>query len=309
LAQGFSIGGEYSGVMIYLGESAPENRRGFITSFAAVGANMGFLLATLSYIALKLTFDVQTLNNWGWRLPFVLAGLPGAIFLYYRFKLSETQVYAQLQTAKQIEKNPLITALRRAPRQLCKVFGLTCMSASFYYVFFGYMPYYLEQYCGVPLKHALILQCLLLIAMLFLVPLGGLCGDYFTRKKMIVWTTASVVVFSLPCFYLLQRHAPLAIIASVSIAAVLSSLDQGNVLSAIVENFPENVRYSGLALSYNLGNAVFGGTTPFVTSVLVEKGGPLMPGYYLMIMAAISLFTATTLLNNNRVEGILMENA
>ena len=91
LVQGLSIGGEYSGVMIYLAESAPANRRGFITSFAAFGANLGFLLATLLYLLLHLFATADTIRDWAWRLPFILAGLPGSIVIYYRFQLTETQ--------------------------------------------------------------------------------------------------------------------------------------------------------------------------------------------------------------------------
>jgi MHS family proline/betaine transporter-like MFS transporter len=77
LAQGFSIGGEYSGALIYLTESADPKKRGFTTSFAAVGANIGFLLATLSFILLKMFCSSQALHDWCWRLPFIFTGLPG----------------------------------------------------------------------------------------------------------------------------------------------------------------------------------------------------------------------------------------
>lgn len=303
LLQGMAIGGEYSGIMIYLAESSPMKKRGFITSFAAVGANIGFLFATLSFILLKAFFSDMAINRWAFRLPFIMTGIPSAFFIYYRLKLSETQVYNKLKHACCIKKNPFFVALNHAPRQLLKVFGLTCMSASFYYIFFGYMPNYLAQYIGIPLDQGLIMQCILLIAMLFFVPLAGICGDYFTRKKMIMFTTLGVMVFSLPCFYLFQLHSLLAIIASLSIATLLSSLDQGNVLTAVVENCPENIRYSTMAFSYNLGNALFGGTAPIVTSILIEKLGLLMPAYYLILMAAISLVTASTLLSNNQHEG------
>jgi MHS family proline/betaine transporter-like MFS transporter len=302
LLQGIAIGGEYSGVMIYLAESSPENRRGFMTSFAAVGANIGFLFATLSFMLLKLFFSEEQISDWAWRIPFIITGLPGALFLYYRFKLKETHVYTELKRRNHIEKNPFSISLRYAPRQLLKILGLTCMSASFYYIFFGYMPYYLEQYIGVPLNDALIMQSILLIAMLFLIPIGGLCGDFFTRKKMIIFVTLGVIIFSLPCFYLFQLHSSFAIMLSLSIATMLSSFDQGNMVTAIVENSPLNIRYSTLAFSYNLGNALFGGTAPIITSLLIKRYGSLMPAYYLIAMATISLIAASTLLGNNKLE-------
>ncbi len=97
LIQGLSIGGEYSGTMIYLAESAPRNKRGFVTSFAAIGANSGFLLATAALMLLHLFFTEEAINHWAWRLPFLLIGLLGSLIIYYRFTLSETPVYSHLQ--------------------------------------------------------------------------------------------------------------------------------------------------------------------------------------------------------------------
>jgi len=305
LIQGLSIGGEYSGVMIYLAESAPHKRRGFITSFAATGANLGFLLATITFMLLNLLFSQESINTWAWRLPFILVGIPGSLIIYYRFKLSETLVYSRLQKNHRLETVPFITALKFAPRQLLKILGLTCMSSTFYYFFIGYMPLYLEKYIGFPLKNALIIQSFLLIIMLIMVPLAGLCGDYFTRKKMLIITIAAVILLLLPCFYLLQTNSALLIILALCIATILSSFDQGNTLTAVVENCPENVRYSGIAFSYNLGNALFGGTTPLIVTLLIANFNLIAPAYYLLLMACISLITATTLLKNNQSLGPL----
>ncbi|KTD04844.1 major facilitator family transporter [Legionella geestiana] len=305
LIQGISIGGEYSGIMIYLAESAPQNKRGVTTSFAAIGANLGFLSATATLMLLYFYFTKEVIEDWAWRVPFLIIGLPGSLIIYYRFKLAETPVYAALEKNHRIESVPLIAALKFAPRQLLKILGLTCMGATFYYVFFGYMPAYLERYLGFSSMSALSIESLMLIAMLFTVPLAGICGDYFTRKKMLILTSAATVLLVLPCFYLLQLKTVSFVLLSLAIATVLSSLDQGNSLTAIVENCPENVRYSGIAFFFNLGNAVFGGSTPLVVTLLIEKQGLVMPAYYLMFMACITLVTATTLLGNNRYLGPL----
>lgn len=300
LIQGLSIGGEYSGVMVYLAESAPAGKRGFITSFAASGANLGFLLATLFYLLLNLWATEDTIRTWAWRLPFILAGLPGSIVIYYRYKLTETQVYKKLRAQHRLEVKPLIAVMKYAPYQLLKIVGMTCMGSAFYYVFFGYMPTFLERFMGFPLTTALFIQSCSLIGMLFLVPLAGLCGDYFSRKKMLIVTALGIMVLVLPCFYLIQANTTLTIILALSIAVILSSLEQGNTLTAIVENCPENVRYSGIAFSFNLGTALFGGTAPLMVTLLTETFNSLVPSYYLIFMAAVSLFTATRLLSHNK---------
>ena len=306
LIQGMSIGGEYSGIMIYLAESAPPNQRGFTTSFAAIGANLGFLLATLTLMLLHLFFSKETITDWAWRLPFLLIGVPGSLIIYYRFKLAETPVYAQLRKINRIESIPFIAAIKFAPYQLLKILGLTCMGSTFYYVFFGYMPSYLEHCIGFSLNDALSIESLMLIIMLFTVPMAGLCGDYVTRKKMLIITSIAIIFLALPCFYLLQFKSIILTLISLGIATILSSLEQGNTLTAVVENCPENIRYSGIAFSYNLGNALFGGSAPLIVTLLTEKVGLITPAYYLIFMAGITLITATTLLRNNQTLGPLL---
>lgn len=300
LLQGISIGGEYSGVMIYLAESAPPKQRGFTTSFAAIGANVGFLLASLTLMLLHICLSKEAIDEWGWRLPFLIIGIPGFIMTYYRFQLSETTVYSKLLKKEDIERVPFIAAIQYAPKQLLTIFGLSAMGSTFYYVFFGYMPTYLEHYIGFSLGDALIIESLMLMIMLVTVPLSGLCGDYFSRKKMIIFTALAMILLVWPCFYLLQSKSLLLIALSLSLATILSSLEQGNTLAAIVENCPENVRYSGISFSYNLGNALFGGSAPLIVSLLTENIGLLAPAFYLMLMISISLISATMILSNNQ---------
>ena len=109
----------------------------------------------------------------------------------------------------------------------------------------------------------------------------------------------------LPCFYLLQFKSIILALLSLGTATILSSLEQGNTLTAIVENCPENIRYSDIAFSYNLGNALFGGSTPLIVTLLTEKIGIITPAYYLSFMAGITLITSTTLLSNNQSLGPL----
>ena len=301
LIQGLSIGGEYSGVMIYLAESAPDHQRGFTTSFAAMGANLGFLLASVTLILMHVCFGTEAIDTWAWRVPFIMIGLPGSIITYYRFNLAETTVYTRLQKKHSIEPMPFMTAIRYAPIQLLKILGLTCMGSTFYYVFFGYMPSYLEHYIGFSMKDALFIESMMLVTMLLMVPLSGICGDYFTRKKMIITTSIAMIFLILPCFYLIQSQSLLLAFIALGIATILSSLEQGNTLAAIVENCPENIRYSGIAFAYNLGTALFGGTAPLIVSLLTEKISLNSPVYYLMFMMVITLMTATTILSDNQL--------
>lgn len=295
LMQGLSIGGEYSGIMVYIAESSPQKRRGFFTSFAAVGANLGFLLATVLAILLNTVCAPETVQAWGWRIPFIISGCLGFFILYSRLGLIESAAYQYLKDHNEVIKAPLLTALRKAPWRLLQILGLTAMGSTFYYICFAYMPNYLQQYFGVSLVFSLACQVLFLLAMILLLPWMGMLGDRFGRKRILSFTATGIILFALPCFYWLQHQLLIFIFAGLSIAAVLSSLEQGTTLLASVENCPLPFRYSGVAFAYNLGNAIFGGTAPLIVGILTEKINAFAPAYYLMLMSALGLIVVMTL--------------
>lgn len=288
LLQGLSVGGEYSGVMIYLAETAPEGKRGMMTSFAAVGANFGFLIATLLTLFLQSIFSKAVLFDWAWRIPFFVMGTIGLLVLYFRFSMRETQAFLFLKQTHHIARQPFREALSKSPTVLLRIVGLTAMGAAFYYVFFGYMPSYLHDFLNVDLADSFGLQAVFLAAMLFLVPFAGRMGDHFGRRRMLLFVVFSILILSWPMFYLIQTKVTFAIAASLLIATFISSLEQGNTLIAVVEQSSVAVRYSTVAFSYNLGQALFGGTAPLIISLLTQHYGMQAAALYLMLMAGIS---------------------
>lgn len=300
LIQGLSVGGEYSGVVIYLAESAPYLRRGFFTSFAAVGSSLGFLLATgMAYI--NTLISSSAVDTWKWRVPFIVSGLLGVVILTYRIKLLETQPFQVLLNTKPVHRAPLLKALRHVPGKLLQILGLTCMGSTFYYMFFGYLPTYLSQYFKTPLTTALKCQSIILVLMLIFLPLAGWLGDTIGRKKMLFIASSGVMILTIPCFYLVQTPSTFAILIGTAIAGLLSAFEQGSTLTTFVENCPLDVRYSGISFAYNMGNTLFGGTAPLVISLLAGTKNNLAPAFYLIFMAFLTFCVVLTLKNRQGV--------
>jgi MHS family proline/betaine transporter-like MFS transporter len=304
MIQGISAGGEYCGIMIYLAESASFKQRGFITSFAGSGANLGFLLASFAVIVLKETISPVALSTWGWRVPFIILGIFGIFIFIYRMKLTETTAYNYLRNRQLVDQKPLLIALSHAPRDLLKITGLTCMSSTLYILFFGYMSKFLPQFSSISSLLALSMQSIFLLCMLFLIPLGGMLGDVFGRKKLLFINCCVVILTIVPCFYLLLSQNIFLIAAAFFFATILSSIDQGNNLATFVENCPVDVRYSGIGFAYNIGNAIFGGTAPLIFSLLITNISPIAPAYYLIACGLISLLAVITLRNKEQVQDI-----
>ena len=91
LLQGLSVGGEFTGSVVALVEAAPSQRRGLTASFAGAGAVLGFVGGSLAAALIHLWLAPAAVQQWGWRVPFVLGAALGIWALGLRTHLGETR--------------------------------------------------------------------------------------------------------------------------------------------------------------------------------------------------------------------------
>ena len=284
--QGISIGGEYSGNLIYLAESAPRDYRATVTSFASTGANLGILLAAIVGIVTANVFSDQALNAWGWRIPYLLSGILCILIYMFRLRIQETKVFEYLKEQKKLASNPIKTALENNYWQILRTLGLVCFGSTFYYFCFIYLPLFLKENLLLSVAQVSELMTSLIICMLFLVPLAGFICDTIGRRKMLVFNAALVTCIVIPGFYFLQQGGFL-LVAALIIFTAASSLEQGTTSIAVVENFPPPARYTGVSLGYNLGNGILGGTVPIICAWLLTYSA-IAPAIYIACCASIT---------------------
>ena len=97
MVQGFSTGGEYGGAATFMAEYSPDNKRGFYGSFLEFGTLAGFSLAALLMLGFSLVLSDSSMDTWGWRVPFLLAGPMGVVGLYLRTRMEDTPVFRELE--------------------------------------------------------------------------------------------------------------------------------------------------------------------------------------------------------------------
>jgi MHS family proline/betaine transporter-like MFS transporter len=290
LISGVSIGGEYAGIMIYLAETAPVNKRAFIVSFSAIGANVGFLLATFGAWWMSYHLSSFALTSWGWRIPFLFGGLIGLTILYLRSFLQETSAFKLLQREHHVARIPLKSAFLEQPQTMLKIIGLVCLGAILYYTIFTYLNNYLGQVNRIKYDDILKLQSYCLLSMLILVPLAGMLCDRIGRKGMFLIFGFGTLILSIPCFILLKSPMINVVFSAMMILTIFSSMEQGTTLITVVENVPLHVRYTTIAIAYNIGNMLFGGITPLMlSSILRVTHNDLVPAYYLIAAACVTL--------------------
>lgn len=287
--QGISLGGEYSGNLIYLAETAPSRHRGLITAFAGTGANIGILLAAAVSALSSYWISEQAFQQWGWRLPYIVSGIICLLVYMSRLQMEETQVFCYLKEQRKLAHNPIRKVFKNNIPEMLRTAGLVCMGSVFYYLCFIYMPTFLMQYLQFSLAKATALITFFIAAMIILVPLSGMLSDKFGRRKMLLFNAGLITIISVPGFYLLLTAHYIVLLCVLGLFTIASSLEQATTCIAVVENYPTPARYTGLSFSYNVGVAIFGGTTPLICEWLIGKTHmPLSMAFYIMLSAMVT---------------------
>jgi MHS family proline/betaine transporter-like MFS transporter len=230
------------------------------------------------------------MNSWGWRLPFLLAAPMGLIGRYIRTKLEDTPVFQELAREDEVIKTPAGDLFRHHWRALLLAVGAVLLNAVGFYVILSYMPTYLSQEIGLGETQSYLATTLALITYIGFILLTGMLSDRIGRKRVLIAASVCFVLFTVPAFMLLNTHSFLVIVLVQIVLGGMLTLNDGTLPSFLAELFPTKIRYSGFAVSFNLSNALFGGTAPFVATLLIGwSGSSLAPGWYLVGAAIITL--------------------
>src|SRR5215470_2671081 len=107
LLQGLALGGEYGGAAIYVAEHAPNDRRGYDTSWIQTTATLGIVLSLVIILVFRLNMAPEAFASWGWRIPFWFSAILLGISVYIRLRLQESPVFAAIKAEGRTSKAPL----------------------------------------------------------------------------------------------------------------------------------------------------------------------------------------------------------
>ena len=149
--------------------------------------------------------------------------------------------------------------------------GVTCLNAVAFYLLLSYMPTYLSNEMGMSERDSFIASTVSLATYIGLIFLMGRLSDRFGRKPMLVVASLLFLGLTVPLFSLLD-HQPLLVILAIQILfGAMLAMNDGTLPCLLAEIFPTRVRFSGFALSFNIANALFGGTAPFIATWLIRS--------------------------------------
>ena len=290
VVQGFSASGEYAGATAFLVEYAPANRRGLYAAVVPASTAAGLLLGSLMAAVLTGVLDAGQMESWGWRLPFLLAAPMGLIGRYIRTRLEESPVFTELAKQDTAEATPVGALFTNHWRQLIQAVGAVLLNAVGFYVILSYMPTYLSNELGLAETASYAATTVALATYIGFIFVTGMLSDKYGRRKVLMTASILFVLLTVPAFMLLDTGNFLVIVLVQILLGGMLTLNDGTLPSYLAEMFPTRVRYTGFAVSFNLSNALFGGTAPFVATVLIATSGSVLaPAWYLMAAAVISL--------------------
>src|ERR1700761_9645274 len=136
MLQGLAIGGEYGGAATYVAEHAPQNRRGFYTSWIQTTATGGLFMSLLVILAVQSSMSAADFAAYGWRIPFLVSVLLLAVSVWIRMQLSESPAFLKMKAEGTHAKAPLSEAFgqwRNAKWAILALLGLVAGQAVIWY--------------------------------------------------------------------------------------------------------------------------------------------------------------------------------
>lgn len=290
LVQGFSAGGEWGAATAFLLEWARDGRRGFATSFLSVSVAVGSLFASAATAVLTGALSPESLDGWGWRLPFLFGGLLGAVALWLRTGIDETPVYRQTEAIRPATRDQGIKQVRRS---ILTVIGFTMHWTVCFYTFFVYLPIFSQKHGQLSPSQANWSNSAATGVIILCVPLIGWLSDRYGRRPFLMASCLLVAALAVPVFWSIAVLHSFAFTLGIQmLLGVALALYSGPGPAVTAELFSTRDRSRWSAVSYALAVAIFGGFAPFIAVWLVQLlDNPIAPAAYVMTAAAVSLLT------------------
>ncbi|MFJ8184847.1 MFS transporter [Streptomyces sp. NPDC096105] len=307
LAQGFALGGEWSGAALIATENAPKGKRALYGTFPQLGAPLGFIIGNGLFLIIGVLLPSsagadpsqpsEAFLSWGWRLPFLFSAVMVAIGLWVRMRLVEAPVFAKTREAGLVRKLPLATVFRNHWKQL--VLGTFFMLAT--YVLFYLMTTFSLSY-GRAAKDADVpglgygystFVLMMIFGVLFFAAftlISGPLADRYGRRATLIAVTAGILVFGLVWVPLIGLGT-VGVVLWLVFGFTLMGMTFGPMGALLPELFPTSVRYTGSGISYNVSSILGAAVAPFIAVALWEAGdgSPWLVGVYLSAMALLTL--------------------
>jgi MHS family proline/betaine transporter-like MFS transporter len=287
--QGFSMGGEFTGSMIFIAEHTQDKHRGLLCSFAPCSTFIGVFLGSSIASVTALILAPEALDLWGWRLPFLLSLLGAWLGIYMRRQLSETETFERMKkTVDKTEELPIKRLFTRYWRSILLTLMIDSGVAVSAFFLMSFITAYLIQFHGMPPRTAMLINTGNMVLCAVLILFFGWLSDKIQKQWVMTAGCLGFVVSAYPLFQAFGQGLVPSILAQTCLVVFFAAIF-GPLPTLLMSLFPPSVRYSGMSFAHNLSMTLFGGTAPFLATYFIQHTGNLaIPGFYLALTGLLS---------------------
>ena len=289
LGQGLGLGGEWSGAVLLATENAPEGKRAWYGMFPQLGAPLGFILATGSFLLLGAFMSEQDFMQWGWRIPFISSAVLVIVGLWIRLKLHETPAFKKvLDKQKEVDIPFKTVVTQHFPMLVLGTIAAICTFVVFYLTTVFALNWATTQ-LGYTRGDFLRLQLIATLCFAAFIPLSAIFAEKLGRKTTSIGVCVIAAIFGLFFASMLESGNTFVVFIFLCIGLSIMGLTYGPIGTVLSEIFPTSVRYTGSALTFNLAGIFGASFAPLIATQLATTYGLQAVGYYLSGAAILSL--------------------
>lgn len=296
LGQGLAHGGELPSAQTYVSEVAPTSRRGLWSSLIYFSGTCGVLAGTLIGAVLTGVLTEEQMYAYGWRVPFVLGGIFGLYSLVMRLRMNESEVFCEQEAQDEAapEQESRWSIIKKHPKLLFQVVGMTVGGTVAYYVWAVAAPAYAISVRGIDPEGALWAGVGANLVFLAVLPLAGRLSDKVGRKPLMLTMLVGLAILTFPLNAMVGT-SPWSLFAAMTIALIFMACFVAVAPAAFAEIFPTRIRTIGLGVPYSIAVAAFGGTAPYLQTWFAGQGNPNGFLWYSVGLLVVSTLTVLTL--------------
>ncbi|MEN9344012.1 MAG: hypothetical protein RLZZ453_799 [Chlamydiota bacterium] len=296
--QALPSGGELPGAFCYLYETALPAHRRYMTSWGAVGSQIGIAISLIESRCIEYLLPPQDLVAWGWRLSFIVGSLIAFLGFFVRRKLHETPAYQEIIRRHKVCKLSLFQVILRNRRSIFQVIALCICSTAAFYTLCVTFPLYIHKMFDI--RHSGLLSGLgvLLLGAVGL-PVFGFLGDRFSNKKLLIAGTTGIALLIYPLFISMQNLCTMAFSFLLIAFIICLTICMALLPYRFVSLFPVPIRFTGVGISFNLVDGILGSLITMISLYLMHSYDSLLPSCFILFgCALISLFALFVLKND-----------
>jgi metabolite-proton symporter len=297
LLQGFAVGGEWAGSALLTAEYAPTAKRGKYGMFTHLGTTTGLVAANLIFLGVHLAIGERSpaFMEWGWRIPFLLSTVLVGVALYVRLNINETPVFTEDRGRTTVSRMPISDLFRAQRRQVILAAGCVIILFTFSFMATTYLTNYAVTQLGHPMSLVLFVGAISGLCAIGFSAVSASLSDTLGRRRIIVCAFAVAIPWSLAVMPLINTRDPRLFGLAIFGTYAINGIAAGPLASFIPEIFATRWRYTGTALSFNIGGIIGGAVPPMIAASLVASYGSWAVGVMMAVLGLIS-FVCTFLL-------------